>query len=186
MVAPPIRGSNLPREFSKIAAITYVRLTPLKSGRDSHGRKRGRGYGSIIRRYMVHWTFENSPYMEVQKQKQARFRAISMEILPHINDRELDEDDVRDPCHGCRRGEGDQTMPPPSSNANVATSGGTRTVFPLSHPRRTSWRSQYGRAPAVARPPPFTLSPYKCVGSSGQWNDRGKSTSDPSPRAKKS
>ena len=57
MTAPPLRDSDLPGEFSAVAAITDVQLTPLHLGELSNSKKRNRSYGSI-RRYLVEWAPE--------------------------------------------------------------------------------------------------------------------------------
>ena len=112
VTAPPLRGSDLPGEFSTVAAIIDVQLTPLYLGELSNSRKRNRSYGSI-RRYLVEWAPEICPFTEVQKQRQAGFRTMSLEVLPQVHNPELDEDDTRDPCHGCGESAGDQSSAPP-------------------------------------------------------------------------
>ncbi|MFN9899782.1 MAG: hypothetical protein ACK55Z_13535, partial [bacterium] len=59
-VAPPLRGSDLPGEFSSVADITDVQLTPLYLGDLNRSRKRNRSYGSI-RRFLVQWAPETCP-----------------------------------------------------------------------------------------------------------------------------
>ena len=111
-IAPPLRGSDLPGEFSAVTDVTDVQLTPLHLGELKGSRKRNRSYGSV-RRFLVHWAPEICPYMEVQKQRRAGFRTLSLEILPQVHDPELDAEDTKDPCHGCGEGAGDQYTGPP-------------------------------------------------------------------------
>ena len=49
----------------------------------AQGHKRNRNVGSI-REYLVHWSPETCPYLEVQKQRAAGFRTHSIEILNDV------------------------------------------------------------------------------------------------------
>ena len=53
------------------------------------------------------------PYLEVEKQRRAGFRTSSLEVLLQVHDPELDDDDVRAPCHQCGFGAGHQSTGPP-------------------------------------------------------------------------
>ena len=88
--------------------ITELRLRPIKL---STG-KRSRDSGSV-REFLVHWAPETCSYLEVQKQRAAGFRTLSIDILNDVCDPELDSDDVASPCHICKQGAGDQTTGPP-------------------------------------------------------------------------
>ena len=75
-------------------------------------RKRKHNYGQI-RRYPVHWAPETCPWLEIQKQQRAGFTPTTVTILPSVSDPILDDDDIHEPCKGCRLGAGDQHDGPP-------------------------------------------------------------------------
>ena len=113
IVAPPIRGSDLPGEFSTVDHISSVRQQPLAERPPvKQGRKRHR-HRVLLRQYLVHWAPEVIPYLEVEKQRRAGFRSSSLEVLLQVHDPELDDDDVRAPCHQCGFGAGHQSTGPP-------------------------------------------------------------------------
>ena len=176
VTAPPLRGSDLPGEFSAIDTVTSHRLRPLHMPA-ARGHGRGRTVGSV-REFLVHWASETCPYYEVQKQRATGFRTQSVEVLNDVSDPELDAADVSEPRHSCRQNAGDQHTGPPLFQCERCSHWWHAHCLPTLLIQPPSWLSPSGPAPTAALPPSDIRCLCSSVVSNGRRSGRANDTSD--------